>query len=96
MLSLSDDGINWDRAFWVVKDCPPLRFPGRAKGPGYQVGSNVERPLSCCAPCAHVLFTSTCPPLPYIKYPGALVMNNTLYMTYSINKEDIGISVAHL
>lgn len=65
MLSLSDDGIHWDRAFDVRDSCPPLRYPGKAKGPGYQ-------------------------------YPGALVVGSELIVSYSVNKEDIAVSVMQL
>lgn len=37
VLSLSDDGVTFDRAFWVRDHCPPMRYPGSAKEPGYQV-----------------------------------------------------------
>lgn len=62
VLSLSDDGVHWDRAFDVRDSCPPRRYPGRAKGPGYQ-------------------------------YPGAVVVGSQLLVSYSVNKEDIAVSI---
>ena len=62
-LSLTKDGLVWDTHFAVRYGAPPVRYPGRAKGVGFQ-------------------------------YPGALidVEKQQMIVSYSIGKEDIGIT----
>ena len=61
IISLSQDGITFDRAFVVRGEDTTMRFPGENKLPGWQ-------------------------------YPGATVWGNHLYIVYSINKEDMGLT----
>ena len=35
-LSISSDGITWDRHWAVRFGAPPVRYPGHAKGKGFQ------------------------------------------------------------
>ena len=60
-LSLSKDGINFDRAFSVRYGAPPVKYPGEAKVVGFQ-------------------------------YPGAVVLKDTMWVSYSLGKEDIGVT----
>lgn len=60
-LSLSDDGRVFDRAWLLRSEPTAMRFPGEAKGNGWQ-------------------------------YPCARVWKNRLWISYSINKEDVAIS----
>ena len=60
-ISLSTDGINFDRAFSVRYGAPPVKYPGTAKIVGFQ-------------------------------YPGAMVKENMMWVSYSIGKEDIGLT----
>jgi hypothetical protein len=59
------DGLAFNKVWAVAAGAPPIRFPGAAKGPGFQ-------------------------------YPGAVWINNTLLVVYSINKEDIGLTAIPL
>jgi hypothetical protein len=61
VLSISSDGLVFDHAWAVRAHAPPIRYPGNAKGPGFQ-------------------------------YPGGLYVNGTLFVSYSINKEDIAVT----
>ncbi len=60
-VSLSQDGVTFDRAFVVRGEDTTMRFPGENKLPGWQ-------------------------------YPGATVYGDHLYVVYSINKEDVGLT----
>ena len=60
-ISLSRDGVTFDRAFVVRGEDTTMRFPGENKLPGWQ-------------------------------YPGAVVHGDHLYVVYSINKEDVGLT----
>ena len=63
MLSLSEDGVVFDRSFVVRYEAkmPPVRFPGRGKSTGFD-------------------------------YPGAVIVNGTMVVAYSVNKEDIELA----
>ena len=60
-LSVSKDGIHFNRAFSVRFGAPPVIYPGEAKVVGFQ-------------------------------YPGAMVLKNTMWVSYSVGKEDIGVT----
>ncbi len=60
-LTLSDDGVLFDRAYALRAEPTSMRFPGKNKVHGWQ-------------------------------YPTALVWKDYLYVAYSINKEDEGVS----
>ncbi len=60
-ISLSRDGVTFDRAFVVRGEDTTMRFPGKNKLPGWQ-------------------------------YPGATVYAEHLYIVYSINKEEVGLT----
>ncbi len=60
-LALSDDGINFERAYVVRGDPTQMRFPGKSKLAGWQ-------------------------------YPSAVAWRGWLYVAYSINKEDVGVT----
>ena len=62
-LSLARDGLVWDRQWAVRYGAPAVRYPGHAKGKGFQ-------------------------------YPGAYIDTDTneMLVTYSIGKEDIGLT----
>ena len=60
-LSVSKDGIHFNRAFSVRFGAPPVIYPGEAKIAGFQ-------------------------------YPGAMVLKNTMWVSYSLGKEDIGFT----
>jgi hypothetical protein len=40
-VSVAPDGIGFDRAYVLAHHAPPVRFPGRAKGPGFQYPSGM-------------------------------------------------------
>ncbi|MFI4911649.1 MAG: exo-alpha-sialidase [Sedimentisphaeraceae bacterium JB056] len=63
ILSISEDGINFTKAYTIRCGAPQCmeKNPGDHKGPGFQ-------------------------------YPNAIVVDDTLWVTYSIGKEQIGIS----
>eukprot|EP00039_Didymoeca_costata_P014249 m.228355 g.228355 ORF g.228355 m.228355 type:complete len:477 (-) comp15976_c1_seq36:297-1727(-) len=61
-MTLSEDGVMFDKAWSVRYGAPPKRYPGVGKGPGFQ-------------------------------YPDAVELdNNTMWIAYSVNKEDIAIT----
>lgn len=60
-IALSDDGIEFNRAWLVRGERTIHRFDGKGKANGWQ-------------------------------YPNALIWNNELYIAYSINKEDVGVT----
>ena len=60
-ISVSRNGVTFDRAFVVRGEDTTMRFPGKNKLPGWQ-------------------------------YPGATVYGDHLYVVYSINKEDVGLT----
>lgn len=64
-LAISKDGLSFDRHWAVNFGAPPVRYPGHAKGVGYQ-------------------------------YPGAMIHAGRMYVSYSIGKEDIGVSAFDL
>ena len=60
-LAVARDGLLFDRQWAVRAGAPPVRYPGHAKGVGFQ-------------------------------YPGALVLGDEMLVSYSIGKEDIGLT----
>ena len=60
-ISISRDGINFDRSFSVRYGAPPVKYPGAAKIVGFQ-------------------------------YPAAMVLKETVWVSYSLGKEDIGVT----
>jgi hypothetical protein len=61
-LAIAADGLHFDRHWAVRFGAPPVRYPGKAKGKGFQ-------------------------------YPGALIHDDKMFVTYSIGKEDIAVSI---
>merc|ERR1712232_16024 len=61
-LAVAADGLHFDHHWAVRYGAPPVRYPGHAKGRGFQ-------------------------------YPGAMVLNGQMFVTYSIGKEDIAVSI---
>ena len=61
VISLSPDGKTFDRSAAIVQGTPLIRYPGRAKGLGFQ-------------------------------YPSAIVVGKSLWVIYSIDKEDVAVS----
>ena len=60
-ISLSRDGLNFDRVAVIRFVVPPQRYEGRAKGIGFQ-------------------------------YPHSVVVGDSLWVMYSVNKEDIQVT----
>lgn len=60
-ISLSSDGLNFDRVAVIRFIAPKMRYSGRAKSVGFQ-------------------------------YPHSIVVENDLWVIYSVNKEDIQVT----
>ena len=60
-LAIARDGLLFTQHWSVRSGAPKVRFPGHAKGPGFQ-------------------------------YPGAMVKDGMMWVSYSIGKEDIGVT----
>ena len=60
-LAVARDGLTFDQHWAVRASAPPVRYPGHAKGKGFQ-------------------------------YPGATVVGDEMFVSYSVGKEDIGVT----
>ena len=60
-LAVAKDGLVFDQHWAVRAGAPPVKYPGHAKGPGFQ-------------------------------YPGACVVGDEMFVSYSLGKEDIGLT----
>lgn len=45
-LSIARDGLSFDRAFSVRAGAPPVRYPGHAKGAGFQYPAALVDPIA--------------------------------------------------